>query len=83
MVIPVAGGPGTTPNEANPWRGIETFHHQRVFHTSARTPNEANPWRGIETLRVLVGVVAGTVTPNEANPWRGIETKKFAGKRLS
>ena len=66
------------PNEANPWRGIET--HLGVEWTAVHipAPNEANPWRGIET-RGLVDGNARQLSPNEANPWRGIETRSVAG----
>ena len=71
-------GESRPPNEANPWRGIETqFGGDFNVGDRAVSPNEANPWRGIETRR-LRETDAGECcrTPNEANPWRGIETLK-------
>ena len=61
------------PNEANPWRGIETFYEHEKTLIRLNAPNEANPWRGIETS-CCEAESPQAHPPNEANPWRGIET---------
>ena len=71
----LAGRPGwSAPNEANPWRGIETSQVRRCRRPGVLAPNEANPWRGIETKCRGDPVAYLIFPPNEANPWRGIET---------
>ncbi len=64
----------STPNEANPWRGIETIDAENEGWLDTPAPNEANPWRGIETLCKAYYPIQNPFAPNEANPWRGIET---------
>ena len=66
--------PQVSPNEANPWRGIETIPAAAVCDLAAAAPNEANPWRGIETINRSLFPSIHDSPPNEANPWRGIET---------
>ena len=68
------------PNEANPWRGIETRIEGGQPGRLTPSPNEANPWRGIETVKTVDERSSMAPAPNEANPWRGIETHIASGR---
>ena len=78
--LPSLRVPAVTPNETNPWRGIET-QRQHVSAQRREPPNETNPWRGIETLGGAIGCTGVAGAPNETNPWRGIETLLLGSRK--
>ena len=62
------------PNEANPWRGIETLRPSPTG-TQRRLPRmKLIPGEGLKLDEDRHLVNLGLEAPNEANPWRGIET---------